>query len=142
MTNIKLAVEKMVEKKQLEGSYGHASCFDFPKEYDKMEELADEIGEILNHDDKVYEIVKTIAFDAYNGNIDLEYVDFSLFSQDDYIEAYLLESMDESGRNMFDSLFYWMNSDDRGRWLEVNYLAGEANIYTDKFIDTIIVMHD
>lgn len=141
MTNLNLVVAKMVEKKDLEGRYGWASCFDYPEQYDKMTDLELEIDDLLEGNDKLYNILDAVAVDVYNGNIDAETIEINHYSQDEYLEYYVLENMDEQAKSMFESLYYFMNSDLRGQWLEANYLAHDPNVYTDKFMENIIMLH-
>lgn len=149
MTDLKLEVVKMMEKKDLEGRYGWASCFDYPEQYNRMEELASEIFtslEELTNEYKakqVYECLEAIAIDVSGGNYDLESLDSIIYmTQDTYLDEYVLSGMDESAKKMFDSLFYFMNSDSRNNWLEANYLAHDPNIYTSKMMDFIIMVHE
>lgn len=142
MTNLKLIVAKMVEKKALENKYGWASCFDYPKQYDAMTDLELEIDDLLEGRDELYPILDTIACEIDWGNIDLETLEVNHYSQDEYLEYYVLEGMDEHARKMFDSLYYFMDSDTRGQWLEANYLAHDPNVYTDKRIENIIMINN
>lgn len=147
MTDLKLVVVKIMEKKDLEGRYGWASCFDYPEQYERMEELASEVfnelTELTNEykAKQVYECLEAIATDISGGNYDLESIDeISFMSQDDYLEDYVLSGMDESATEMFNSLFYFMNVDSRNNWLETNYLAHDPNVYTHKMMDFIIMV--
>lgn len=147
MTDLKLVVVKMMEKKDLEGRYGWASCFDYPEQYNRMEELASEIFTALEEmtDEykarQVYECLESIAIDIAN-NYDIETIDgISFMSQDEYLDDYVLSGMDESATSMFNSLFYFMDIDGRNNWLETNYLANDPCIYTNKMMDFVLMVH-
>lgn len=148
MTDLKLVVAKMMEKKDLEGRYGWASCFDYPKQYEQMEQLSSEIFEALEEltneyaARQVYECLEAVAVDISGGNYDFERLDsISYMTQDTYLDEYVLEGMDESATNMFNSLFYFMDVDGRNHWLEANYLAHDPNVYTHRMMDFIIMVH-
>lgn len=146
----------MVEKKGLDNQYGWQSCFDVPEAYDKMEELANEIIDLINEYTSDYqnltfsvsmeavrEELESIAFDVTNNNYDIDSIDVNFLTQDDYIETYVIEGMDESARSMFDSLFYFMNSDHRAAWLKNNTIFIEAsNMYSNNFFDFVIVVDE
>lgn len=141
MTNLNLVVAKMIEKKDLEGRYGWASCFDYPEQYDQISDLEIEIDDLLEGDDTMYKILDAVATDVMNGNVDAETLELSVYTQDEYLEYYVLEGMDEHAKNMFDSLYYFMDSDTRGKWLEANYLAHDPNVYTDRWMEKIVMLH-
>jgi hypothetical protein len=148
MATLKNVLVKMIEKKELEGTFGHASCFDYPEQYERMEELATEINEALTRYEEIdvlrkhlFESMESIAIDTMNGNYDLETIsDIAHYTQDDFIEIFITDMMDESARTVFDSLFNWMDSDSRSKWIEVNYLAGEPNTYSNQHIDFVLMI--
>ena len=146
---MKNIIKLMIEKKELESQYGSLSCFDYPKEYERMEELTTEINKLIKQEVNVdapisyiYEVLDKVALDIMNNNnIHLDEIEIYVYSQDDFIEFYILEGMDESARNMFDSLFYFMDSDHRAAWIKANYIAGDPNLYTNQFIDFVVVVN-
>lgn len=148
MTELKLVVAKLIEKKDLEGRYGWASCFDYPAQYEQMEQLASEVMEALTEQTdqykatQLYDCLEAIAGDISNGNYDMESIDgISLLTQGEYIDEYVLSNMDESATEMFNSLFYFMDIDSRNNWLENNHLAHDPSIYTTKIMDYILMVH-
>ncbi len=138
----------MVEKKQLENQYGWQSCFDVPEQYDKMENLSVEIMSNLKEYEKhhtdilatnLYDVLDTIAFEIVNGNISEE-AEVMFYTQDDYLETYVLGNFNEEQMEVFDKLFYYMNSDDRAGWLKSNYINNDPNEYTDNLVNFVVVV--
>ncbi|MGQ9028444.1 hypothetical protein BLL41_21370 [Bacillus sp. FMQ74] len=138
----------MVEKKRLEDQYGWRSCFDVPEQYDKMENLSVEIMNNLKEYEKhhadilasnLYDVLDTIAFEIVNGNISEE-AEVMFYTQDDYLETYVLGNFNEEQMEVFDKLFYYMNSDDRAGWLKSNYINNDPNEYTDNLVNFVVVV--
>ena len=144
---MKELIDLLVEKKRLEDKYGHISCFDAPEAYERMEELADKARERAEQLAKecrcstsaIMEVAEDIADDILDGNI-RDDVNVSLFNVDDFIEEYVLSGVDEAGRKLFDSLYYWMDADMRIQWLKRNYIDGDHSIYTAQNVDCIAVI--
>lgn len=138
----------MVEKKRLEDQYGWRSCFDVPEQYDKMENLSVEIMNNLKEYEKhhtdilatnLYDVLDTIAFEIVNGNISEE-AEVMFYTQDEYLETYVLGNFNEEQMEVFDKLFYYMNSDDRAGWLKSNYINNDSNEYTDNLVNFVVVV--
>jgi hypothetical protein len=148
--DLKEMLVNVIELKKLNNQYGWQSCFDVPDAYDQMENLASEIHADLENafpnfgsitHGHIKDNLESIASDFLNNNWntdDLDDIEIHYYSLDEYIEIFVLEGLDEQGRQLFDSLFYWMNSDDRGKWLYTNYVQGESNTYTNIFHDYFI----
>lgn len=137
---IKEIIQTLLEVKQLNDKYGHISCFDVPNEYDKMEQLRTEAIEKTESVSKtmtdvsataIYDVCNDIAHEMNWGNIN-ETADSHIYSRESYIETYITESMDDTALRMFESLFYFINSDERGKWLQANYINQEPNEWTDE----------
>lgn len=137
---IKGIIQTLLEVKRLDDKYGHISCFDVPKQYDEMERLRTEAIEKTESISKtienvsasdIYDVCNDIAHEMNWGNIS-ETADSHIYSQESYIETYITQSMDDTALRMFESLFYWINSDERGKWLQANYINQEPNEWTDK----------
>jgi hypothetical protein len=150
MQNLKQMVEMTIEKRELEGKYGWVSCFDAPEAYDKMEIINNELFELAKDVVEGREIVAghlldsldSIASDVMNGNYEMSDLEISYHTQDDFIDNYVLEGMDDSATQMFNSLFYFMNSDERILWLGTNHLMPMPNTYTNKWIDYVLMIHE
>lgn len=144
---MKKLIDMLVEMKRLEDRFGHISCFDAPEAYKRMEELADEARERAKQLAKecgcstsaIMEVAEDVANDILDGNI-RDDVNVSLLNVDYFIDEYVLSGIDEAGRNLFDSLFYWMDADMRIQWLKRNYIDGDHSIYTTRNVDCVVVI--
>ena len=63
-------------------------------------------------------------------------------SQDSYIETYLLDGIDERGVELFNSVFLYMNTDERGDWLSSQVVDHEENQFTNERATIVIVLHE
>lgn len=140
---LKNAIQLLVQKMELEDRYSHVSCFDAAEAYEKMEELAAEAMDIASSYKNVtaaslYEVLHDIAYDLKNGNLD-EDVELHLYTQDEFIDEYITTHLNDEAVKLFDSLFYFMNSDDRVAWLRNNYI--DDFMYTDAAINFVIIVN-
>lgn len=146
---IKSIVGMLVEREQLKQCYGWRSCFDVPEQYDRMDELAEEAREMIKelasehgiYFEDLYEVLSTIAYEVANGNIH-EDADYDFYTQDDYIDAYITSGMSYDERDIFDSLFYYMNSDDRAGWLHSTYIGHDPNAWSNRTADFVIIVNE
>jgi hypothetical protein len=135
-----------IEYETLNNQYGHVSCFDVPEKYEEMEELISNLHEkckkFFNGDEyyakKLVEILKTIAYECVNGNYNFDNIELCFYTQDDFIEEIVLSGMDESAKDMFDRLFYFMDIDHRVAWLKSNYLNPNPHAYHDEMVNFVI----
>lgn len=152
---MKNIIQKMVELQELNDRYGHISCFDAEEEYNQMEDLAEEIysdvdrlarqhkdgyGVPLFSTESLREALDNIAYEIHAGNIN-EDAELHIYTQDEFLEHYVLQGFDESQTEVFDSLFYFMNVDDRVKWLDINHIDGNC-MYTNRMIDFVIVINE
>lgn len=140
---LKNAVQLLVQKMELEDRYSHVSCFDAAEAYEKMEKLAAEAMDIASSYKNVtaaslYEVLHDIADDLKNGFID-EDVELHLYTQDEFIDEYITSNLNDEAIKLFDSLFYFMNIDDRVAWLRNNYIDTDF-MYTDAAVNFVIVV--
>ncbi|MDC3424551.1 hypothetical protein NC797_08510 [Aquibacillus sp. 3ASR75-11] len=56
------------------------------------------------------------------------------------METYVLGNFNEEQMEVFDKLFYYMNSDDRAGWLKSNYINNDPNEYTDNLVNFVVVV--
>jgi len=146
---IKSIVDMLVEKERLEQRYGWKSCLDVPEQYDRMDELAEKAREMTKefasehgiYFEDLYEVLSTIAYEIANGNIH-EDADYDFYTQDDYIDTYITDGMRPDERNIFDSLFYYMNSNDRAGWLHSNYINPDPNAWSNRMADFVIIIKE
>ncbi|MDA2738398.1 hypothetical protein PDQ75_24915 [Bacillus cereus group sp. Bc015] len=151
MVTLKDLTILMVAKLEMENRYSHLSCFDYPKEYQQMEDLNDIIFEILkkynddsysNHANDLYENIKDIAIDVINGNIDIESAEISYYTLDDWVEIYVKEGLSQDAKEMFESLFLFMDKATRNQWLEGNHLSNFTNTYSNIMLDYILMVNE
>lgn len=140
---LKNAIQLLVQKMELEDRYGHVSCFEAAEAYEKMEKLAAEAMDIASSYKNVtaaslYEVLHDIADDLKNGLLD-EDVDLHLYTQDEFIDEYITPHLNDEAVKLFDSLFYFMNSDDRVAWLRNNYIDTDF-MYTDAAVNFVIIV--
>lgn len=146
---IRHIINQLVQVEELKDQYGWQSCLDVPDAYDEMGEKGTEslmnAWQFANDAGKdicgtnIFTVCQDIAREIVNGNISRD-AEIHFYSQDAYIEQYITESMDESAQKVFDSLFYWMNSDDRARWLQSNYLTHDPEAWTDTWSTFVILV--
>ncbi|WP_353856760.1 hypothetical protein [Bacillus sp. Bos-x628] len=150
MTNFTELTKKMIERKELNDRYGHASQADHPEQYERMEDLDIEIFQELAEVDgseviqrHLLDSLDSIASDFMNNNYNEESIDnISFYTQEDFIETFIVEGMDESSKKVFDSLFYWMDSDSRSRWIEKNHLVEMPNAYSNRWVDYVLIVNE
>lgn len=141
---LKNAIQLLVQKMELEDKYSHVSCFDAAEAYEKMEKLAAEAMDIVSSYKNVtaaslYEVLQDIAYDLKNEFIDKD-VDFHLYTQDEFIDEFITSNLNDEATKLFDSLYYFMNIDDRVAWLRNNYI--DDFMYTDAAVNFVIVVLD
>jgi hypothetical protein len=120
------------EKSELESQYGSQSCFDYPKQYDRMEELTDEIyTEVLNISSFYANSIITTLEDILKEFDVNDISDINIQSFDKYCDS--LEFNSEMS-----SLFYFIDIDTRKKFIEMNYLSDNEYIYTTKYLDYIL----
>jgi hypothetical protein len=142
MNNFKMMVEKEMELQELNNQYGWQSCYDVPEAYDKMSDLENELSDLAHevagtelYYKDVADLAETLAGDLRNAGKTADEAEMYLYSRDDYFHDIVLGG---ESNEMAEQLYYWVSSDDRGKWLEANYLH-DANIYTDKRVELILV---
>ncbi|MEK5036333.1 hypothetical protein MKY96_33425 [Paenibacillus sp. FSL R7-0302] len=152
MTTLNNIVKMIIEKKDLESRYGWISCFEAPKEYDRMDNLSTDIEkairEYFNNDFTGFtmEAVRNSLEDAADyikeNSLDIESEDLqiSFNTQDDYITEYVVSDTNEQANEMFNNLFYFMGSDLRAAWLRSHYLDHESNTFYNHFVDFVITV--
>jgi hypothetical protein len=125
-------LELINEKLEIKSQYGNLSCFDYPKQYDRMEELADEIyTEICQISSSYANSIITTLKDLLKEFDYEDITDIDIKSFDEYCDS--LEFNSEMS-----SLFHFIDIDTRKKFIEINYLAGNEYMYTTKHLDYII----
>lgn len=150
---LNIIVNKIREKSELENRYGWVSCFDAPEAYNEMGKLAGEIEELceevvqsnLDHNGFAKFLPETLRDVLYyiNGHFDsIEGKELVLYTQDEYIETYVLGGISEDAREVFDNLFYYMNSDERAGWLHSHYIDHDECAFADEYVDFVIMAYE
>ena len=120
-------IEKIRESQKLKYQYGGYSCFDYPNEYNRMTELDEEVFESLKADGHAnpQDIISTIEMfiDGYGNHEDV--TNFSIISCDDFVAEYVQSGFADNDKavQIFDSLFYWIESNDRMNYLIMNHFS-------------------
>ncbi|MDZ4632282.1 hypothetical protein ORN01_25330 [Bacillus cereus] len=144
-------VTKMVAKLQLENKYGSLSCYDYPKQYEQMIDLEVEICEALDQYDEnayskrssdLYENIKDIAKEIINGNINDDDLTLEYYSLHEWVEVHVTSNMCEEAKKVFESMFYYMPTENRNNWLEGNHLSNYTNTYSNVMLDYILMVHE
>jgi hypothetical protein len=145
-TNFKTLVRKMVTQETLEQAYGHQSCIDFPKQYEQMEVLNEEVRQALQEFETstvlsghLLGCVTDIAREIANGNLywsDIYGV--TCYSFEEYVETFVTNNMPKQQKETFNSLFYFMNLDQRKEYIEVNYLMNDQYAHCTKLLDYVV----
>jgi hypothetical protein len=152
--NNKNIVALMVEHKKLDSSYGFLSCFDYPKAYDRIDELQKEINDLIISEygsvanemhnnvtvNKINDVLESIASDVYNGNINLEECSINFYTQDEFLTSYVTDNFTQEQQEIFDSLFHWIESDTRGNWIYTKHIDTSYMYTNEKFVDLVFVV--
>src|SRR5206468_4134408 len=154
---VKNIIALMIEKKRMESAYGNLSCLDYPKEYEFIEELSQEIDNLIRETygesitseynniffGDVKDQLDSIAIDAYNNNIDLETCSIDFYDQDDFIAIFVCgDNFSEGQLRVFNSLFKWLDADGRASYLRKNYINGEYGYYSNWMADFVFIVND
>ena len=120
------------EKQELESQYGNLSCFDYPKQYDKMEELADEIYTEISFISSSYasDILKVLEEITTQYNLK-DISDINIYSFSEYVDT--LEFNEETS-----SLFHFIDIDTRKKYIEMYYVCDNEFIFSTSHTDYII----
>jgi hypothetical protein len=153
-SKVKNIVALIIEKKQLEVSYGSLSCLDYPEAYDRMEELSSEIDEAIREEygeninsqyNNIYfrdikEQLECIAFDAYNNKFNITECDIHFYDQYEFIATYVCSGFDKGQLETFLGLFRFMDSDSRGVYLTRLHLDSEEGHYYTRMADFVFIV--
>jgi hypothetical protein len=154
-SEVKNIIALMAEYYSLNSRFGYVSCLDVPEAYDRMEEIQNEIEELLISEyagvanmmtnnvsiRKIREVLESIAYDVHNNNVNLEAVDISFYTQDEFICEYVCSNFNEQQQELFDSLFYWINSDSRGAWLYQREYDSDTMYTNGKYMDFVFMVN-
>lgn len=151
MISLKEVTTMMVDKLEMENRYGHLSCFDYPTEYQQMENLNEIIFDVLckyneneysQRANDLYENIKDIATEIINGNINADRLELNYMPINEWVEVYVTEGMCDEAKKLFESMFYFMDTHTRNNWLEGNHLSNFTNTYTNHLMDYILMAHE
>lgn len=150
MTNFTELTKLMMERKELNGRYGFAEASKFPEQHARIEDIDNEIYQelakvntskvIQRH---IYDSLDSIAGDFLDGNYNEDSLEgISYYTQDEFIETYIVNGFSGAAERMIDSLMNWMDMDSLARWIDSNYLTNMPNTYTDKWVSYILMVHE
>ncbi|UTV34852.1 hypothetical protein [Bacillus altitudinis] len=150
MTNFTELTKLMIERKELNNQYGSFSSHLYPARYARMEDIEKEVFEELAKVEPseviqrhMYDSLDSIAIDFMNSNYNeesLEYITY--YTQDEFIERYIVKGIEGEAERMIDSLMNWMDSDTLGRWIDRNYLTNMPNTYTNRWVSYILMVNE
>ncbi len=146
---MKNLVIKLIELESLNSQYGNLSCFDFPAQYNKMDQIQSEVMEAIKktfNDEylpqNVYTALEAIANDYTNENISadaFEDMNITLYSRDEFLEMKKEELASEEAQEVFSELFSMMDSNQAQSIIERKYMMNNEPYYTDKMVNFIII---
>lgn len=65
-----------------------------------------------------------------------------VYSQDSYLETFVLNDMDERATDLFNSIFLYMSKDERANWLTSQVVDHEENQFSNLRATVLIVLHE
>lgn len=65
-----------------------------------------------------------------------------VYSQDSYLETFVLNDMDERATELFNSIFLYMSKDERANWLTSQVVDHEENQFSNLRATVLIVLHE
>ncbi|MFR7272467.1 hypothetical protein ACLVL5_06205 [Streptococcus pneumoniae] len=150
MTNFTELTKLMMERKELNGRYGFAEASKFPEQHARIEDIDNEIfqelakvepSEVIQR--HMYDSLDSIAGDFLDENYNPDAIEnISCYSQDEFIETYIVQGFTGAAERMIDSLMNWMDSDALARWIDSNYLTNMPNTYTNRWVSYILMVNE
>lgn len=160
------AVALITLKNQLNNRYGWQSCFDQVDAYKLMDLLAslasslsqeiaanngegdngtleENVMEVLGNAVDYIETNKNLSSkDIIEGLLN-ESIQIYSYNHDSYIEDIVLSGMEDSAKEVFENLYYWMDHSNRYQWLQVTHLqngstSGIYNTYDNAYIVQVV----
>ncbi|OME55407.1 hypothetical protein BSK59_13085 [Paenibacillus odorifer] len=127
----------MKEYRNLNNRFGFLSCFDYPKEYEAMDTLNNQIyneAEKFTNDKDITvnaftTVLNNITTDIDNNEIDADSIVF--YEQDAFI-FYLTKSMTRKESERFADMLAWMDEKSRKGYLETRFIFEFENDRNNK----------
>lgn len=139
----------------LNAQYGHASCFDYPQQYSKMDSLQIEVGAIVSELTKYNDIstnglsqaIEDIALDIDNDNIKQD-ATIKLYTQDEFIQYIIKRSkMLSSEAKRLEDMLTWMQEKERAGYIATRFIRewendrnNKSSFYYDNRMSFVIVV--
>jgi len=150
MTNFTELTKLMIERKELNNRYGLAESTQFPEEHARMEDIDSEIYQELAKIESseviqrhMYDSLDSIAGDFLDESYNPDAVEnIRYYTQDEFIETFIVKGIEGEAERMIDSLMNWMDSDTLGRWIDRNYLTNMPNTYTNRWVSYILMVNE
>lgn len=142
-----------IEYHNLNSHYGFLSCLDYPKEYNRMDDLTSLMMnecERLTADNgistaRLYTMSENLASDIFSGIIS-ESATFTLYTRDEFIDL-LSKSMARKEAERFKDMFGWMDEKDKKGYIETRFILEYENdrnhnkqYYYDEWLTFVIVV--
>lgn len=154
-SKLREAIALMQEYNALNTQYGRLSCFDYPQQYNSMDALQIEVGELVSELTKDNDIsinglsqaIENIALDIDNGNIP-QSANITLYTQDGFIQYIVKRSkMLSSEAKRLEDMLDWMQEKERAGYIATRFILEWENdrnnissfYYDDRMSFTIVV---
>jgi hypothetical protein len=134
-TKLMQAINLTQQYNRLNAQYSHASCFDYPQQYNNMESLQVAAGaliaELIKHNDisinGLSTAIENIAIDIDNGNIKPS-ARVTLYTQDEFIQYTIKRArMQHKEAERFNDMLNWMQEKERAGYLETRFILEWEN---------------